>query len=249
MKPVKLSFAVALVLAAMPLVSFAQEAEAPAEEEADSPLSVSIAVTSDYVWRGVSQTDNKPAFQPSVTYTAPVGVYVGIWASNVDFGSGDPDWEVDGYVGYNVDFSDNINFDVMYNMYTYTGASELNFGELITKTTFFENYNVSLVYSNDAWASGESGLAYGVGGSWELPGGVGLEANVNRNDFSSAANEFLEVEDYTDYNVSLSKGFGPTTLALGYYSTDSKGKRQFFGPSGDEAADGRVVFTLSVDVP
>ena len=49
MKSVKLGLAVAFVLAAMPLASFAQEVEVV--EEAESPLSWSVAVTSDYVFR------------------------------------------------------------------------------------------------------------------------------------------------------------------------------------------------------
>ena len=93
MKPVKLGLAVAFVLAAMPLVSFAQEAEVV--EEAESPISWSVAATSDYVFRGASQTDEGPALQAGLTYTAPAGFYVGAWASNVDFGSGGPNVELD----------------------------------------------------------------------------------------------------------------------------------------------------------
>jgi uncharacterized protein (TIGR02001 family) len=129
MKPVKLSFAVALVLAAMPLASFAQEAEA----EAESPFSFTLAATSDYTFRGASQTDEGPALQGSFTYTAPVGFYAGVWASNVDFGDGGPDAEIDTYIGYNTDLGDEfVNLDVMLNRYNYVGgdnASDLAYND------------------------------------------------------------------------------------------------------------------------
>jgi len=237
MKPVQLSLAVALMLAAMPLAAFAQEAT---EEEASSPWSWSAAATSDYVWRGVSQTDEDPAFQTGLTYTSPVGVYAGVWASNVDFGAGDPDFEVDGYIGYNVDFGDNVNFDIMYNEYSYPGASELNFGELITKTTFFEDYSFTLAYTNDFGGTDDTGIYYALGGSWSLPADFGLDVSVGRSTFG----DDVGLEDYTDYSVSLSRSFGPASVSLGYYDTNSAGFENF-----DYLADSRVVLTISVEAP
>ena len=70
--------------------AFAQEAE-----EEESPFSATFAVTTDYVFRGVSQTDNEPAFQAGASYSAPFGLYAGVWASNVDFGAGGPDVELE----------------------------------------------------------------------------------------------------------------------------------------------------------
>lgn len=231
MKPVKLSLAVALMLAAMPLAAFAQEAT----EEESSPFSFTAALTSDYVWRGISQTDEGVAFQVGATYTSPVGVYAGVWGSNVDFGAGDPDFEIDGYVGYNVDFSDNVNFDVMYNEYTYPGASDLNFGEIIAKTTVFDSYSFTLAYTNDYGGSDTNALYYALGGSWELPAGFGIAAGVGHSDLDEAYGE-----SYTDWNVSLSKGLGPATASLGYYDTDVE---------DTPIADSRVVATISVAFP
>ena len=54
--------------------------------EAGDPKNFSATVTfaTDYVFRGVSQTDNKPAVQGSFDYKHPSGAYLGIWGSNVD---------------------------------------------------------------------------------------------------------------------------------------------------------------------
>ena len=61
-------------------------------------VSANVAVTSDYVFRGVSQTQENPALSAGVDLTGS-GFYAGGWASNVDFGD-DTDAEVDLYAGY-----------------------------------------------------------------------------------------------------------------------------------------------------
>lgn len=52
---------------------------------AHAEVSTDVALTSDYVWRGVSQTDQNPALQAGAEYAQAIGVYVGVWGSNVDF--------------------------------------------------------------------------------------------------------------------------------------------------------------------
>jgi len=61
-------------------------------------VSWNAAVTSDYVFRGVSQTQENPAVSAGVDLTKGA-VYAGAWASNVDFGD-DADAEVDLYGGW-----------------------------------------------------------------------------------------------------------------------------------------------------
>jgi len=96
-----------------------------ASAEDASPLSWEVAAVSDYLFRGASQTDEKPTVQGSVTWTTSSGLYVGSFASGVDFGEGSPDVEVDYFVGYGFDVSDAVNVDLMLNRYTYPGASEM----------------------------------------------------------------------------------------------------------------------------
>ena len=85
-------FAAALLLAAM-MVSPAMGADFGTYKPAEEPvvagskleLSANVALTTDYVFRGFSQTDESPAIQGGfdATYGA---FYLGIWASNLDFG-------------------------------------------------------------------------------------------------------------------------------------------------------------------
>jgi uncharacterized protein (TIGR02001 family) len=234
MKSSTLACALLLALSSVSTAAFAQDEEAAAEYK---PFSATLAVTTDYVWRGISQTNEDPAFQAGATYTSKIGVYAGAWTSNVDFGGGDPNWERDFYIGYNTDFGDKINFDVMVNRYTYSSASDLNWNELITKTTFLKTYSLTLAYSNDSWATDESGYYAALGGSWTLPHDFTLGASYGRSMFSNKAG----IEDYSDYSVSVGKAFGPLALSVAYIDTDKAGKRV-----GGDNAGSRVVVTATV---
>lgn len=233
MKFNKISLAAGLVLAAMPFASFAQ-----------SSLTSTIAATTDYSWRGISQSDRDPAFQIGTTYSHSSGFYAGVWASTVDFGPTDPyrtHYETDGFIGYNVDFSDSVNFDVQYNYYGYPDASASEFGELITNTTFLDTYTLTVAYSNDIWATDENGLYYALGADFDLGNDFSLGASVGYSDFSSKAG----LEDYTDYSLSLTKSSGPIDFTLGYYGASSKAELNTSNPKN---ADDRFAFTVTVNI-
>ena len=56
---------------------------------ANAEVSSTITVASDYDFRGITQTARDPALQASLDWAAESGLYVGAWASNVDFGDSD----------------------------------------------------------------------------------------------------------------------------------------------------------------
>ena len=64
----------------------------------DAQVAFNVVGTSDYVFRGFSQTGEDPALQGGVDLTIG-SVYLGAWASNVDFGDS-TDAEIDVYGGY-----------------------------------------------------------------------------------------------------------------------------------------------------
>ena len=89
-------------------------------------LSFGVGLTSDYISRGVTQTQNRAAIQPWMEYSSG-GFYAGIWASNVRWG-GVNDPEIDPYFGYRWS-TGNTSFDAGYSRYIYASAGDQG-GEL-----------------------------------------------------------------------------------------------------------------------
>ncbi len=52
---------------------------------AANPVTANVTVASQYVFRGLSQTDGKPALQGGVDYAHPSGFYAGTWLSNISW--------------------------------------------------------------------------------------------------------------------------------------------------------------------
>src|SRR5690606_34996521 len=98
-----------------------------AASTAHAGTSGSVTVTSDYLFRGVTQTDREPALQGGVTWTAESGFYAGGWGSSISWlADSDPavssQVELDGFVGYAGSFGDSgVGFDVGANYYWYPG--------------------------------------------------------------------------------------------------------------------------------
>jgi uncharacterized protein (TIGR02001 family) len=161
------------LLALMPLA-------AQAQEEDSSGFTWNAAATSEYMFRGISQTDDHPAIQAGAGYSFSNGLYVGGWVSNVDFGSADEDTnaEIDTFVGWNGDLGP-TNLDVQLVRYNYVGEPDgvdYAYNELIGKLTFAENYSATLGYTNDYLNTSTDSIYAAVGGSWDVGAGVNLTA-------------------------------------------------------------------------
>ena len=74
-----------VLFAAFAAPTMAQTA-APAAEAAPAPaLTANIGLVSDYVFRGLTQTNGRPAIQGGIDYAHSSGFYVGTWLSNISW--------------------------------------------------------------------------------------------------------------------------------------------------------------------
>jgi hypothetical protein len=64
------------------------------------PISANLTVASDYVFRGISQTNHLPALQGGFDWRPPSGFFASMWGSNVQLPGSTATLQLDGYVGY-----------------------------------------------------------------------------------------------------------------------------------------------------
>lgn len=220
---------------------------AAAEDEGIWWFGGSLAATSDYVYRGVSQTDEGPALQASLDFGHESGLYAGIWASNVDFDEPDGiDLELNFYVGWTWEFADESELDLQLVRYQYPGANPgygINYNELILAYSFLDHYTVTAAYANDWLNSDERALYYHLGA--EIPLGVGelnLKLGAGFNDVSRLAGS-----DYWDFQVGINRDWGMFNVDLSYFNTSGfdADVQDVLGPRA--WADGRVVLTVGVE--
>ena len=116
--------------------------------------SSTVTATSNYSYNGYSQTENAPALQASLDYGWDNGIYVGTFASNVDFAYGGSDLEWDGYVGKYTQLNDTFGLDAGLSIYTYHGgdtSSDLNYAEIYSQLDITSDLGVSNVRAAYAW--------------------------------------------------------------------------------------------------
>ena len=96
-------------------------------------LSGNVALTTDYVWRGVSLSDNAPAVQGGFDADFGEGLYAGVWGSNVD--GDDSGLELDLYAGWAGEYK-GVGVDVGIIHYHFNGSEELNTNEVYVGVSF-----------------------------------------------------------------------------------------------------------------
>ena len=75
--------AVALLTGLSSISAFAEEAAAEAPEV--SPVTANVTIVNNYMYRGISQSNGKPAIQGGFDYAHESGLYIGNWNSSISW--------------------------------------------------------------------------------------------------------------------------------------------------------------------
>lgn len=219
---------------------------------ATAEWSGNVALTSDYAFRGISQTLEEPAIQGGIDWAGDL-FYVGFWGSNVDFGEDSAvvdqgaQLELDLYAGLSGNFTDAIGWDLGVIYYAYPGAdSDLNYdfiefvpavsAQLGPVATSF-----SVAYSPDYFAESGDGYYYLLGAELPLAYDFGLGLSVGHQTIDD--NDTFGTPDYTDWSVSLSKSFPEIVdISIAYIDTDLDDNECF---GGSDLCGSRGVVTVS----
>lgn len=210
---------------------------AAADEAPASHWVGSAGAVSDYLFRGISQTDRRGAVQAGVEFDAPGGGYVGGWGSNVSWLSDastpaapiSSRVELDLYVGWRGRFGGDWSYDVGVYRYQYPGRYPAGF--TLPNTT--EAYaalawkSVSLKYSQaltDLFGvAGSVGSRYlELAWSRELAPNWQFDVHLGRQQV-----QHLSTAAYTDWKLGVTRRFGHGwSAALGY--VDSNASRALY---------------------
>lgn len=157
-----------------------------------------IGVVSNYVWRGLTQTDNGSAIQGGLDYSHPSGLSVGTWVSNTAFGS----QELDIYGAYNGTVGE-FGYTISAIQYRYPSLTDANWSEIALGGSY---KNFSVKYSTTSkYANLDSKANYiEAAASFELKKDLSLGLHVGHQNFNDEA--AVGLPSYSDYSVSLSKG-------------------------------------------
>ena len=236
MKKVVLSVVAALaVSAAVPAfaadmpVKAAKVAAAPAPSPFD--IAFGTAFTTDYVLRGISQSNRKPAVQGyfELDYTATdwVKFYAGIWGSSLYGGLADAEFDISGGARFTWG---NFGLDLGYVQYEYPEGTQngtCSYGEFYAKPSykFTDWLTVGAVVDGGDDCNNVSGKScYYYSGNatitlpWQIANAITTSINgeVGRQHFDS----FFLLTDYTYWDVGIDFNYKAVTLDLRYWDTN-----------------------------
>jgi uncharacterized protein (TIGR02001 family) len=225
----------------------------PAHAEEASPFSANVSITSDYAYRGISQTDEKPALQGGFDFKHGSGVYVGVWGSSISWlrdaergsdASSNNSVELDVYAGYGRSFGD-FGIDVGILRYNYPGHYSRSWKDATglknPETTEaylgfswkFLSFKYSHAFTNLFGAPKSEGSDYfDLSASYEVIKDLSLDAHYGHQRVRGPG------ESYSDWKLGATYTLGGFGFGLHYIDTD-------ISHADSVNADSRIVFSIS----
>jgi len=196
-------------------------------------VSGSAALTSDYVWRGSSQTREDPAIQAGFKYARESGFYASVWGSNVKF---KPDngatSEFDIALGWSGKIADDWALNAYFLRYQYPGSDvSLNWNEIDVAAAWRDNCWLAVGHSTNAMASRTRGTYALAGARYPINEKLRVEGTLARYFLDSAY-----ADSYTHGSVGVVWAFeAPFEARLTLHGTNSAAERLFPNMAGTRA--------------
>ncbi len=184
---------------------------------AAAEVSMNVGVTSNYIWRGLTQTGGDTAFSGGVDWEHGSGLYAGAWVSEAW-----DDYELDLYGGYGGSFGD-FEYGVGLTYYSYTSECDCNFAEIgfsggWKMLSFGIDYTVTSDISDTSGGDEfplDGDMHYYVGASFDLPQDMSIGGTIGQYTFEDDG--VASDMDYTYFQVDLTKSvgdFGDVTFSV-----------------------------------
>ena len=203
------------------------------------------ALTTDYVFRGVTFSDGRPAVQVGAEVALDNGLFLGAWASSVDIETAagtERDAEVDYYLGYSFEVDARWTLAATAVAYTFPGAEggfDYNYEEYAVSLNYDDRLWLEYGYTPRIFATAESAHNFGLHAEhsltteWTISGGVGY---YDLDDLAEAG--------YTYWEAGLSRAVSDRLiLDLRYH--EASGSVRFI--STPDRIDPRIALSLRLN--
>jgi len=245
---------------------------APAAAPADpGPLTANVSLTSDYRYRGISQSNLQPAIQGGFDYAHSSGFYIGNWNSSISWisdaasaagNSTSAPIEMGFYTGFKYEWSKGFTADVGILQYYYptSGATGFTTNPNTTELYAAQNFTFDSVtghlkfsyaattlfgFSNSAGSNYTDLTVNFDTGVWGLTlnAHAGYQYVAGTASGANVSNDSLY--SYTDWKLGVTKDFGSgLTLGVAYLGTNAK-KGAYVNPQGKALGGDTVLATLT----
>lgn len=166
--------------------------------------SATVTAASNYIWRGVSFSNDQPAIQGSIDYASEIGISAGVWASNsityrdsAQGGTSVMDSEADVYGTYTHTIGD-VGISATAFWYNYVKEPRNNALEYILGVAF-KQFKFELAYLPKYFAGDSTSTYAKVSVRQPVDEKLSVVAHVGNQDFSNETN--AGYKKYIDYKL------------------------------------------------
>jgi uncharacterized protein (TIGR02001 family) len=217
------------------------------EKKPDHEVTYNASITSDYRYRGISQTRLKPALQGGADYAHnPTGFYVGTWLSTIKWikdagGDGNVEWDI--YGGKKGELGSGFAYDVGILNYVYP-SNKLHPNANTTEVYGQLGYGPGYVKYSHAvtnlfgFADSKNSGYLDVGANVDVGNGLVLNLHAGHQKVRNTSSA-----SYTDWKVGVTKDFGFVSGALAVVGTNTD---SYVGPAPDRKNLGKNALVVSV---
>lgn len=203
-----------------------------------------VTLTTDYVKRGVTQSDSNPALQLGAEVGFDRGLFLGVWSSTVDIDNGPSrqrDLEVNYYAGYVFDVSNSWQVSVSAVAYAYpgqTGIVDYDYEEYSLGGNFDDRVWLEFAYSPDLYNTGLSSTnldlfaEWPINNIWAIGGGAGYYDTSN-----------LTGSTYRYWQLGVTASFRWADIDLRFHDTDK------WVPIVSTSERAKSRFVLKIQIP
>lgn len=218
---------------------------AAAIPDARADVSSTVSLSSDYDFRGMTQSALDPALSASLDWSNEAGFYLGAWASNVDFAT-ESEIELDAVAGYGGQINDDTGFDIGAVYYSYwPDDDDYNYAEFYAGLSY-KGLSAKAWHAPDYFNSGESAFYVEAEATIPLPEDFALTLHAGYNYGDYWKNVYGS--NFVDYSIGVTRTVGKFALALKWI--DGSDLESANGTEDDLfTTESKLFFSVSTTLP